>query len=483
MTQFFSETRQHFFRPLTGKYRAMVANCLQALYLRLHGPEADYSTLVTRDELIALLLPVVTESPVLEADGTESEEDSGEGERSRLNTIIRHLIEHGWIETLADKSQLVSVYRLTRAGKAFTEGFLTLEGRGLRSRQRNVRNTRNSLARYLEDGDPFNLVDALNTAGQINSDLSDDIDDLHERRTELLCGAAGRYREAFDEFLDYMRTHFVPDLSVRLSADSVESHRNNILASIEIVRSWSQEQLDRAAADLARLFPEVETFGIGNPLLRLLDRIESLVDSACDGKMPELRTALSGFVRQAHVLIRQAQALSIHTEGSPALLFDRLGKLTDAQRASFFSQVGVSVLPPSPALLDPGKIQRKAPKARRPIDTLSEMPPPTREELLAAALSSAREAAFALTIPDIRRRVIDQLGAAPSLHIRDFHVVDALDLLALSHCIEIGAVGYPNDEPRLVIDPVLDNDGAPVWADTPYGRIEDFRIRKDFSHV
>lgn len=105
----------------------MVANCLQALYLRLHGPEADYSTLVTRDELIALLLPVITGSPVLEPDGTESEEDTGEDERVRLNAIIRQLIDNGWIETLADKSQLVSVYRLTRAGKVFTrisgEGF------------------------------------------------------------------------------------------------------------------------------------------------------------------------------------------------------------------------------------------------------------------------------------------------------------------------------------------------------------------------
>lgn len=483
MSQFFTGSRQHFFRPLCGKYRAMVANCLEALYLRLHGPEADYRTLVTREELVALLLPVITDSPVLEADGTESEEESGEDERARLNAVIRQLTDDGWIETLADKSQLVSVYRLTRAGKTFTEGFLTLEGRGLRSRQRNVRNTRNSLSRYLEVGDPFNLVDALTTAGQINADLSDDVDDLHERRAELLRGAAGRYREAFEDFLLYMRTHFVPDLSVRLSADSVESHRSSIIATIEVIRGWSQVQTQRAAADLVRLFPEAEGLGIGNPLLLLIDRIQSLVDSACDGKMPELRTALSGFVRQADLLIRQAQALSVHREGSPGLLFDRLKKLTEKQRANFFDGVGASVLPPSPALLDPGKIQRREPRTRRKIATLSETPPPTREELLAAALASAREAAFALTIPDIRRRVIDQLGEAAMMHIRDFRVLDALDLLALSHCIEIGAVGYPNDEPRLVVEPHLDATGAPVWADTPYGRIEDFRIRRDFSHA
>lgn len=479
----FSGNRQNFFRPLGGKYRAMVANCLQSLYLRLHGPEADYRTLVTREELVALLLPVVTDSPILESDGSESEEDSGEDERARLNAILRHLTECGWIETLADKTQLVSVYRLTRAGKAFTEGFLALEGRGLRSRQRNVRNTRNSLRSYLEGGDPFNLVDALTTAGQINSDLSDDIDELHERRSELLRSAAGRYREVFDDFLEYMRTHFVPDLSVRLSADSVESHRSGIIEIINSIRAWPRERIDRAAEDLVRLFPEVESLGFGNPLLRLIERMEALVDSACDGKMPELRTALSGFVRQADVLIRQAQALSVHQEGSPGLLFDRLSKLTEAERASFFGQVGVSVLPPAPALIDPARIQPLTRRQRREIPTAIVIEPPTREELLAAVLASARETAFALTVGDIRRRVIEQLGDATQLRLRDFHVADAIDLLALSHCIEIGAVGYANDDPRLIIEPLLDARGGLEWVDTPYGSIEDFRIRRDYGYV
>jgi len=84
MGHFFTGSRQHFFRTPCGKYRAMAANCLQALYLRLHGPEADYRTLVTREELVALLLPVIRDSPILEADGSESEEESGENERLSL---------------------------------------------------------------------------------------------------------------------------------------------------------------------------------------------------------------------------------------------------------------------------------------------------------------------------------------------------------------------------------------------------------------
>ncbi|MEW8051299.1 MAG: Wadjet anti-phage system protein JetA family protein [Candidatus Thiodiazotropha endolucinida] len=459
----------------------MVSNCLQALYQRLHGPEADYRTLIRREELTALLLPIVTESPILESDGTESEEGSAEDERARVSTIVRQLTDHGWIESIPDKGQLVSVYRLTRPGKAFTEGFVKLEGRGIRSRQRNVRNTRYSLEVYANERDPFNLIDALTTAGQINSDLSDDIDVLHQRRTELLRNAAGRYQEAFEDFLDYMRKHFIPDLAVRLSADSIERHRSAILRSIEQIRGWSGTELDRETNDLTSLFPDVNVLGVGNPLLRVLERIENLVDTACDGKMPELRNALAGFVRQADVLIRQAQAMSFHVEGSPAMLMERLGQLGDDAQSHFFDRVGPSILPPSPSLLDPAKIGRLTTRSKRKIDNQTSTLPPTREELLAAALASAREEAFAITIPNIRGRVIDQLGDSPSIHIRDFHVRDALDLLTLSHCIEIGAIGYPNEDPSLAVEPILE-EGKPVWTDTPYGKIEAFIIRREFGH-
>ena len=38
---FFSDSRQHFFNPLTGKYRELVAQCLSLLYQRLYTDLRD----------------------------------------------------------------------------------------------------------------------------------------------------------------------------------------------------------------------------------------------------------------------------------------------------------------------------------------------------------------------------------------------------------------------------------------------------------
>ena len=56
---FFELERQHFFRPLNGKYRETVAACLRTLHERLHGPGADFSQTLSRDGLRDLLRPVV----------------------------------------------------------------------------------------------------------------------------------------------------------------------------------------------------------------------------------------------------------------------------------------------------------------------------------------------------------------------------------------------------------------------------------------
>ena len=73
---FFELERQHFFRPLNGKYREMVAACLRTLHERLHGPGADFTQTLTRDGLRDLLRPVVqTSAAAIEvtvpADGDE----------------------------------------------------------------------------------------------------------------------------------------------------------------------------------------------------------------------------------------------------------------------------------------------------------------------------------------------------------------------------------------------------------------------------
>jgi hypothetical protein len=58
---FFEAERQNFFRPLNGKRRELVAACLRSLYERLHGPGADYSQSLHRDNLRDVLMPIIQE--------------------------------------------------------------------------------------------------------------------------------------------------------------------------------------------------------------------------------------------------------------------------------------------------------------------------------------------------------------------------------------------------------------------------------------
>lgn len=53
---FFKERTIHFFGPLTGRYREMAVSCIRNLYLRLNGPEADYSYHLTRGDVIDIFV-------------------------------------------------------------------------------------------------------------------------------------------------------------------------------------------------------------------------------------------------------------------------------------------------------------------------------------------------------------------------------------------------------------------------------------------
>ncbi len=67
---FFEQERSQFFRPLTGKYRAQVMECLKELYQRLYSSSsADYGQAIQRDTVIEVFQEALVRAPVL-ADGS-----------------------------------------------------------------------------------------------------------------------------------------------------------------------------------------------------------------------------------------------------------------------------------------------------------------------------------------------------------------------------------------------------------------------------
>ena len=293
------------------------------------------------------------------------------------------------------------MYRLTRIGKRFTEVFASQDEQGLVSRQRNVRNTINALKAYLGDGDPYNLMDAYSYSAKVNADLSDEVAELHERKRDVLRRAAAQAESAIDQFQEYMEKHFLPDISIRLSADSVDKHYSEIRAIIDQIRAWPDTRFKAAEQLLRQRAPQFVEQAQGSPIEHALVSIEAYLSSACATKMPELRSALGGFMRRIEIVTRQVSLLAGHQDGSVLHFTKRLAKSNAAAQAAALEALGAQLAPLRPRLIDPGRIQlreRQTPPVIPQDQTISE---PTREERLQAAIEHALQSAFTVSEDDI----------------------------------------------------------------------------------
>src|SRR5574343_1608303 len=227
---FFEAERQNFFRPLNGKRRELVAACVRSLYERLHGPGADYSQNLNRDNLRDVLIPAIQEhSNEIVGESNSDEDELGNidsGDAQQLaGALIRTLLRDGWIETFGDRVGLVTAYRFTRPGKLFAEALWSLSRLRTRSRQRNVRGCRNALEAALKNVDAYDLVDAFDYAEKVISDLSEGVDYFQELVRRLMSEASNTPWDEFIEFLD----RFEKEFKKQLTADNVDRHRQAIL--------------------------------------------------------------------------------------------------------------------------------------------------------------------------------------------------------------------------------------------------------------
>ena len=71
---FFSDHRLHFFRPLTGKYREVVVECVRLLYQRFYTDLTGYGQQHGRDYIIDVFIEAIARAPLL-----DDEEGAPEG--------------------------------------------------------------------------------------------------------------------------------------------------------------------------------------------------------------------------------------------------------------------------------------------------------------------------------------------------------------------------------------------------------------------
>lgn len=453
---FFNEQRPHFFNPLTGKYREVVAECLRLLYQRLYTDLRDYGNAMNREQLVDIFKEAIARTPVLdEQDGSDENEGRFKTHRELASFIINRLLDNGWLEKQIDEASLQSTYGFSRMGRLFTQPFADSDSNRFRTRNRNTRNTRNSLQAFYDQGEVHDLLDAYEYSERIISDFTDVISELEERKRQLVREVEARQlvQHASDEFFDFMEKVFKPDLEVRLSADSVEKYRDqisDIISKIRRKRKYGQGDAETAAKDwravmeirLRKLLPQrvVEKVSL---LDTLLQAIESRLRNACDVMLPALRRALNTFTQRADIIIRQLSY--IHTQGGDDVvdLCQQISQLSETQQNKIFNQHSSGLARMQLAFVDPGQIQWHAPwqKAliRSSLDADKALDPKAQKELF---IQQALDQAFSVQGSSIRQYIHNALAETGRINSRQLGASNMADLLSLAHAIEVGALSH-----------------------------------------
>ena len=120
---FFQDDTAHFFRPLAGKYRERVRACIEALYLRLNGPQADTAFQVSRADVLEIFTQALANLPVLD-DGkfTEGEGEEDVSDEKLAAYLLTRLRDDGWLEDYHDDLSMKTAFRFTPVGPGVRPG-------------------------------------------------------------------------------------------------------------------------------------------------------------------------------------------------------------------------------------------------------------------------------------------------------------------------------------------------------------------------
>lgn len=434
---FFNDDHPHLFRPLTGKYREQVVACLSALYGRFYTTHADYSRLFDREQVLEVFAEAITRTPLLDGD---DEAGAPRGEREQANWVLNLLLEHGWLERQTDEATLQSSYAFTRVGRLFTQPMVETAGGRFRTRHRNTRNTRNALRAFLERGEVYDLLDAYEYSERIVADFSDIITELDERKRQLVRDVEAQQivQRAADEFFDFMEKRFMPDLAVRLSADSVEKYRDEIAELIGKARRKQRPFKAEAERELRRAAPELITDPARSLYLAILDGIDARLHAACEVMLPALRRALHGFTRRADIIIRQ---LSFSGSARNEVLgaCRQLAALDDETYEETLGQIGEQLATLQVGFVDPEGLRLHSRRERRTVNTAVEAEqadnPAERRKLF---VQQALERAFTINNRELRDYLVEALAGGHAVRTGSLPVRDARDLLRAAHAIEVG---------------------------------------------
>ncbi|BCE02098.1 Wadjet anti-phage system protein JetA family protein [Marinicellulosiphila megalodicopiae] len=433
---FFQDERQQFFRPLTSKYREQIRECLTQLYqVQFSASKVDYAQLLTREQILDVFQEALVRAPILL--GFEENEQRFKNEREQAGYILNQLIECGWIEKQVDDATLQSSFAFSRYGRLFTEPFIHT-ARASRTRQRNTRNTLNALNAFLVSDDVYDLIDAWEFSERIVSDFTDVIAELEERRRDLIreAGNSQMVEQAAEQFFDFMEKRFESDLSIRLSADSVEKYRDRICDITQKLKRKKNDFKVVAERRLRQLFPEMLQDN-NSIYIDLLDTIEQRIKNASDAMLPQVRSALQSFTKRADIIIRQMSFIASQQHNDVIDICQKLSALSPEEQAERLDRTGTKLTQMNVGFIDPANVFLHAKRKHNNIDMFmdegGDFDPMAHKEMY---IQQMLDQAFFINDSAIRTFLTEQLMTHNQVSTKDIPIQSAQDLLVLTHAIE-----------------------------------------------
>jgi hypothetical protein len=456
---FFTDERLYFFKPLVSKYREQVVACLCLLYQRQYSSSADYGQSLSRQQLLELLEEALvrTEFVILdEASGKVGSDDGRYDEdlqrfkstREQATWVLNQLVTSGWIERQVDSATLLSTFPFSRMGRIFAQSLIESDNTQIRTRHRNTRNTLNALEAFLSRGEVYDLLDAFDYSERIITDFTDVISELEERKRELVREVESQQlvQQATEQFFDFMEKRFQPDIQVRLSADSVEKHREDIQNVIKKIRRKSKDVKANAERNLRRVVPDLcshqQSF-----LFYILDHIEQRMRNASDVMLPTLRRALHSFTKRADIIMRQLSYLSAQHNNDLVDVCKELSELSDEAYSKRVEAAAEYMGTLQIGLIDPHVIKLREQKQKSQVDStvtkLQELDQAAQRELF---IQQLLDQAFTVSNAHVKDYVMDSLRNGRKISTRELHISDASSLLAMAHVIEVGTVNQMSSD-------------------------------------
>ncbi len=472
---FFNEERLHFFKPLTSKYREQVVQCLCLLYQRQYSSNADYGHSLNRDQVVELLEEALARSSnsILDEPNAEQEQRF-KNLREQANWVLKQLLECGWLEKQVDQATFQSTFPFSRMGRIFSQALIESDGTQIRTRHRNTRNTLNALEAFAARGEVYDLLDAFEYSERIITDFTDVIAELEERKRELVreVEAQQLVQQATDHFFDFMEKRFQPDIQVRLSADSVEKHREDIAKALQKIRNKRKEFKASAERELRRTAPDL-CDNKHSYLMFVLDQIDQRMRNASDIMLPALRRALHGFTKRADIIIRQLSYLTTQQSSDLVETCRELGDLSEQEYQNRLSNAADAMANINIKLVDPQQIKLHQRKEKSIVDTFvnehQEIDQTAQRELM---IQQLLDQAFMINNSHVRDYVVDSLRKGKRISTRELPIQDAKQLLAMAHVIEVGAVNNLSSNLKFRVEPT----GHRVENNEYYKAFDEFTI-------